>query len=200
MINNEQNGTVEEIKNPIQQTQNNEAQNVNESSNQINQTQNIPQNFQQQNMKVYYDSDGRPIFSANINNNSANNSALPKKPERKPRVGQFIAAIITLIIGIGFTAFSTYYFFSVFIPANSEGSDFKSALTFILYLISGLGILIGFPGFALSIASLVCSCFSVHSSKKGIKIVSGFIIFFSILTIVIGLALPFILLISSSST
>ena len=53
---------------------------------------------------------------------------------------------------------------------------------------------------ALSIASLVCSCFSVHSSKKGIKIVSGFIIFFSILTIVIGLALPFILLISSSST
>ena len=203
----EENGTVEEIKTPVEeistpteQTQNSELKNIDQPSSQVNQTQSIPQNAQQnnqpQNVKVYYDSEGRPVFTANI----SNNSTLPKKPERKPRIGQFVAAIITLILGIGFTAFSTYYFFSVFIPANSGSSDVQAALTFIVYLLSGIGLLVGFPGFALSIASLVCSCFSVRSSKVGIKIVSGFMIFFSIITIVVGLALPFILLLSSSST
>lgn len=139
-----------------------------------------------QNSNVYYDREGRPIYPVNMNQQPR-----PIKVEKKPRIGQFVAALITLVLGIGFTAFSTYYFISIFLPA--QDGDSSAILGFILYIFSGVGLLLSLPGIGCSIASLICSCFSVKSSKKGIRIVSGFVIAFSIIAIVLSIILPFIL-------
>ncbi len=186
----ENNGTVEEI--PAQTAQPNPApaQVPNQPAANQNNTQNQPV---APNINIYYDSEGRPIIRATASNQGK------FVPEKKPRIGHFIAAIVTLIIAIGATAFSLYYFFSTWIPAQGT-NDALSALTFIIYIFSGIGILIALPGLGFSIAALICSCIAVKSSKKAIKIISGFLIAFSIITILVGIFLPFLLLIASGES
>lgn len=145
------------------------------------------------NINIYYDSEGRPIIRATASNQGK------YVPEKKPRVGHFIASIITLIIAIGSTAFSLYYFFSTWIPAQGTNGAL-SALTFFIYIFSGIGILIALPGLGFSTAALICSCIAVKSSKTAIKIISGFIIALTVITILVGIFLPFLLLVASNGS
>lgn len=186
----ENNGTVEEI--PAQPVKQNPAPAQVPSQSEINQP-NVQNQPVAPSVDVYYDSEGRPIIRPSASNQGK------ITPTKKPRLGQFIAAIITLVIAIGATAFSLYYFFSTWIPVQGS-SDAINALAFIIYIFSGIGIVVALPGLIFSIASLVCSCIAVKSSKKSIKIISGFIIALSIITVIVGIFLPFVLLVSFSGS
>lgn len=203
MNENEPNGIVEETN--IQPSQNQPIQNekqVQSSQNQGQFNQNYNQNFNQNynqpvtpNQNVYYDNQGRPLIAQNMNA-----PVTPKAPQKTKRTGCFIASIITLIIAVGFTIFSTYYFFELFMPTTGSDSTWEAVLAFILYIFSGIGLALAIPGILLSIASLVCSCFSVKSSKKGIRITSGFIIAFSIISLLVAIVIPFILLLVAGNS
>ena len=203
MNENEQNGTVEEVS--IQPNQTNPIQNEQQvqpiqSQEQVNQNynQNYNQNFNQPappTQNVYYDSQGRPIISPNLHT-----PVTPKAPQKTKRTGCFVASIITLILAVGFTIFSTYYFFALFMPTVGSDSTWEAVLAFILYIFTGIGLALALPGILLSIASLICSCFSVKSSKRGIRITSGFIIAFSILSLIVAIVLPFFLLLLAGSS
>lgn len=182
------NGTVEEIKN---ETAESSTQDVPQTQ---TQTQDVPQTTQPANpINVVYDSEGRPIIREGSVQNG--NYVTPKKT----RLGHFIASLVCLAIAIGVTVFSTYYFFATWIPAQNS-NDAVSALLFLVYIFSGLGILLAIPSLAFSVASLVCACISVKSSKKAFRIVSGFTIAISIITLLVGLFLPFIILVASGGS
>lgn len=148
---------------------------------------------QQNKATVLYDENGKPVFVQQVqplNNVPKEESA--EKSKKKRKLGVFIASIITLVLALMFTALAVVFFIQ-FVQDIHDSSPAAGIILFLVYMLTGIGFITFVPGFGLSIASLVCSCFACKSNVKAIKIISGFVLAFSIIALIISIIVPFLL-------
>ena len=130
---------------------------------------------QPQKANVYYDKNGQPVF---IHTNTTQETAAEKEAKKK-KTGAFVGGIITTAISVAFTIFTIMFFYSFLYSSTSE--NWAVVLLFILYLVSGVGLIFYIPALGTGIAGLALSITACKSSKLGYRIVAGICIAISAL-------------------
>lgn len=131
--------------------------------------------------QIVYDKDGNPIFIPKP-------TTYQPKPEKK--IGAFVASIITLILSIITTIFAIILSIQF---VQTTGSDAADIVLFIIYIFSGIGLLVFLPGFGFSIAAISCSAVACKSANKAIKAFAIINTILSVICLISIVIVPFLL-------
>lgn len=142
---------------------------------------------------VLYDANGNPVFiqqGQTIQPKQVNPEVEEEKRKKKRKIGAFVSSLVTLILSFVFMGLAILFFYQ-FISGSDNSAG--TVILFLVYMFTGIGFITFVPGFGLSIAALICSCFALKSSVKALKIISIFTTILSVIALVLAVVTPFLI-------